>query len=99
MHKGTKYAERNESQPATTIIRNAKWEDTVIPTNLVYYRESTYLPSGWETNSMYPEKTGLKGQVMLMLPIQIKDVVNEYIFVFDVKYIYHHPERLNIIVA
>ena len=98
MHKGTKYADRNESQPATTIIRNAKWEDTVIPTNLVYYRESKYLPSGWETKSMYPEDKGLKGQVMLMLPIQIKDVINEYIFVFDVKYIYNHPERLNITV-
>ncbi len=98
MHKGTKYAERNESQPATTIIRNAKWEDTVIPNHLVYYRDGgDYFESGWETHSMYPSEKGLSsGQVMLMLPIQIKDVINEYIFIFDVKYIYNHPERINI---
>ena len=49
------------------------------------------------TNSMYP-KTPFKEvkQVSLMLPIQIKDVVNEYIFVFDLKYEYKHPERLNL---
>ena len=29
-----------------------------------------------------------------MLPIQIKDVVNEYIFVFDEKYQNVHPERI-----
>lgn len=97
MHKGTKYAERNESQPPTTIIKNAKWEDSVTPTNLVYYYESTnkYLKSGWQTHSLYPREKGLDpGQVMLMLPIQIKDVVNEYIFVFDVKYVFEHPELL-----
>ena len=99
MHKGTKYAERNESQPPTTIIKNAKWEDTVTPTNLVYYYESTskYVESGWRTYSLYPRENGLSpGQVMLMLPIQIKDVVNEYIFVFDVKYVFDNPELLNL---
>ena len=45
---------------------------------------------------MYPKEKGLEpGQVMLMLPIQIRDVINEYIFVFDVKYVFKHPERLN----
>ena len=99
MHKGTKYAERNESQPPTTIIKNAKWEDTVIPNHLVYWYESTskYIKSQWSTRSMYPKEKGLEpGQVMLMLPIQIRDVINEYIFVFDVKYVFEHPERLNL---
>ena len=46
---------------------------------------------------MYPKQPALEGkQVSLMLPIQIKDVVNEYIFVFDLKYKYNHPERLNL---
>ena len=64
---------------------------------MVYYYESTnkYLKSGWQTHSLYPREKGLDpGQVMLMLPIQIKDVVNEYIFVFDVKYVFEHPELL-----
>ena len=98
MHKGIKFSEKNGTQPATTIIKNAKWEDTVTPTHLVYYREATkYIEGGWDTYSMYPREKGLKpGQIKLMLPIQIKDVINEYVFVFDVQYVFNHPERLNL---
>ena len=28
-----------------------------------------------------------------MLPIQVKDVVNDYIFTFDIRYVPKHPER------
>lgn len=98
MHKGIKFSEKNGAQPATTIIKNAKWEDTVTPTHLVYYREATkYREGGWDTYSMYPREKGLKpGQIKLMLPIQIKDVINEYVFIFDVQYVFYHPERLNL---
>ncbi len=98
MHKGVKFSEKNGAQPATTIIKNAKWEDTVTPTHLVYYREATKdIEGGWDTYSMYPKEEGLKpGQIKLMLPIQIKDVINEYVFVFDVQYVFSHPERLNL---
>ena len=34
------------------------------------------------------------GEIRLMLPIQVKDVVNEYTFVFKVYYTYDHPELL-----
>jgi hypothetical protein len=98
MHKGIKFSEKNGAQPATTIIKNAKWEDTVTPTHLVYYREATkYIEGGWDTYSMYPREKGLKpGQIKLILPIQIKDVINEYVFIFDVQYVFNHPERLNL---
>lgn len=112
MHKGIKFSEKNGSQPPTTIIKNAKLDDVIIPTHLVYYKtvdlsdESKLLfqkygygdlvEDGWDTHSMYPEQPGLKfGQIRLMLPIQIKNVVNEYIFVFDVEYKYNYPERIN----
>ena len=98
MHKGIKFSEKNGAQPATTIIKNAKWEDTVTPTHLVNYREATkYIEGGWDTYSMYPREKGLNpGQIKLMLPIQIKDVINEYVFIFDVQYVFNHPERLNL---
>ena len=49
----------------------------------------------WVIDSMYPKEiVSEPGQLRLMLPIQVKDVVNEYTFVFDVKYVYDHPERL-----
>lgn len=98
MHKGVKFSERNGLQPATTIIKNAKWEDSITPTHLVYYREATeYTEGGWATYSMYPIEKGLNpGQIKLMLPIQIKNVINEYVFIFDVQYVFNHPERLNL---
>ena len=46
---------------------------------------------------MYPQEVSKQTfKVQLMLPIQIKDVSNEYIFEFQIKYQYKHPERLNL---
>ena len=92
MHVGTKYSERNSAQPPTTVIKGAKIEDVATPTDRVYYSESL---KEWTSESMMPKDPKLKGkQIQLMLPIQIKDVVNEYIFVFDLDYILNHPELL-----
>ena len=94
MHQGIKYSQREASMPATTIIKGASVEDLACPTSNVRYSD---ILKEWVTDSMYPKQPALEGkQVSLMLPIQIKDVVNEYIFVFDLKYKYNHPERLNL---
>ena len=89
MHSGIKYSQREGDQPASVIIRGAKLEDVAVPTELIYYSD---LLNKWTSKSMYPSKPGFNGQVSLMLPIQIKDTINEYIFVFDVTYKYNHPE-------
>lgn len=92
MHVGTRYSERNSSQSPTTIIQNAKVEDVATPTDRVRY--SDYL-SEWVTDSMFPRQKELSNlQIQLMLPIQIKNVINEYVFVFDLKYISLYPELL-----
>lgn len=100
MHVGIKYSQREADQPATTIIKGAKIEDLATPTANVYYDEgigTTRIGSGWKTKSMLPSSYKGKeaGEIRLMLPIQIKDVVNEYTFVFKVYYSYDHPELLN----
>lgn len=102
MHTGIKFSEREGNQPPTTIIKGAKIDDLVTPTANVYYDEGitsgyhTY-GNGWKTRPMLPQVYKGKdiGEVRLMLPIQIKDVVNEYTFVFKVYYTYDHPELLN----
>lgn len=95
MHNGIKYSQREATQPATTIIKGAKIEDTIIANNKVYFCDNP-LVNDWLTRSMFPSEKGLEpGQLKIMLPIQIKDIVNEYIFIFDVKYIYDHPERIS----
>ena len=102
MHSGIKYSERSASQPASTIIKGASLEDIACPVSNVYYDEGTTIGyktygNGWKTKSMYPKTVSNDvKQVSLMLPIKIKDVENEYLFVFDVKYEYNHPERLNL---
>ena len=94
MHLGTKYSQREGSQPATTIIKDAKIEDLAAPNCNVRYSDAL---KDWVIDSMYPSTPAqTPGQLRLMLPIQIKEVINEYIFVFDVKYVYNHPELLNL---
>ena len=102
MHVGTKYSQREADQPATVVIKGAKIDDLATPTANVYYDEgykigySTY-GNGWKTRSMLPKEYIGKeaGEIRLMLPIQIKDVVNEYTFVFRVYYTYDHSELLH----
>lgn len=102
MHTGIKYSEREKDQPATTIIKGAKIEDCATPITNVYYDEGYKIGyniygNGWKTKSMLPTSYQGKepGVIQLMLPIQIKNVVNEYTFVFKVYYTYDHPELLN----
>lgn len=94
IHSGVKYNEREAPQVATTLIGGASLEDTACPISNIRYDEAS---KEWVKDSMYPQ-TILQGvkQFRLMLPIQIKEVINEYIFIFNVKYIYDHPERLNL---
>lgn len=95
MHNGVKYSQKDASQPASTIIKGASIDELACPTSNVFYSESA---KEWTTNSMYPNssKTNDTKQVQLMLPIQIKDITNEYIFVFDYKYEFDHPERIKL---
>ncbi len=95
MHNGIKYSEREGDQPASVIIRGAKLEDMVVPTANVYY-ESGYF-SGWKTRSMFPIERGQTGKISLMLPIQIKETINEYLFIFDVIYKDDYPELSDLI--
>lgn len=94
MHNGIKYSQKENSQPASTIIRGASIDELACPIANVYYSESA---KEWQTKSIYPSD-GSKDekQVQLMLPVQIKDITNEYIFIFNLKWEYNHPERLNI---
>ncbi len=102
MHVGTKFSQRESDQPATVVIKGAKIDDVATPTANVYYDEGvkigySTIGSGWKTKSMLPEEYKGKeaGEIRLMLPIQVKDVVNEYTFIFRVYYTYDHPELLN----
>ncbi len=93
MHSGIKYSQREGDQPSSTIIKGAKLEDLAAPTDKVYYSD---VLKEWSSKSLYSNADQkAEGQtIKLMLPIQVKDVVNEYIFEFTLSYVFNHPEYL-----
>lgn len=92
MHVGTKYADRESDQPVSVVIKGAKINDCATPTANVFWNNNS-----WETRNILPNAYIGKepGEIRLMLPIQVKEVVNEYTFVFKVYYTYTYPELLH----
>ena len=84
MHNGVKFSERENAQPPSTIIRGANLLETIIPTRNVYWDDTN---KDWKAKSIYPVHPfdGTK-QTILMLPIQIKGVTNEYLFIFETNF-------------
>lgn len=94
MHSGVKYAERNNSQPATTIPKGASITDILLPTENVYYvsgqyggwREKYLIPCVFETPEAF--NAGASSQVgktmTIMMPIMIENVQNDYTFTFNI---------------
>jgi hypothetical protein len=78
MHNGVKYAEKENSQPSTSIIKGGTLSDGIIPTQFVRYQNDD-----WIVADNYTED--VNGIVRIMLPIQIKDVINEYVFEFSLE--------------
>lgn len=94
MHSGVKYVDRNNSQPATTIPKNAKISDLIMPTENVYFvsgsyggwREKNLIPSFYKTQeALNSEASNYVGKKMIVLmPILIENVQNDYTFEFSI---------------
>ncbi len=94
MHSGVKYADRNSSQPATTVPKNASISDLLLPTENVYYVSGQY--GGWKESYLVPcvyktpeafneEAPSLVGKTMtIMMPIMIENIQNDYTFTFNI---------------
>lgn len=106
IHAGVKYIDRNSSQPPTVVVRGGTVNDLIIPSANIYY-EGAY--GGWREAPLFPSIFATDAKVLkskteqyigktiqVLLPLQIEDVVNEYIFIFEVqsfKFIYREPSR------
>jgi len=90
MHSGVKYSQMSESQPATTVIKGATLNDIIIPIDKVRYSS---IINDWITDSLFPSNQE-NGLVRIMVPIQIKETINEYIFIFNLNWIYRNPELI-----
>ena len=94
MHAGVKYTERNNSQPATTIPKNATISDILLPTDNVYFvsgqyggwREEYLIPSTYRTQEAYDAgaKNYVGKKMIILMPIMIENVQNDYTFEFNI---------------
>jgi len=95
MHSGVKYVDRSNPQPPTVVVKKAKVDDIVVPTDNIYYISGQY--GGWQTKPLFPNRATTQEElnvltqkyvgktVKILLPLQIQETVNEYIFSFKVE--------------
>lgn len=94
MHAGVKYTERNNSQPSSTIPKNASISDILLPTENVYYvsgqyggwREKLLIPSIYKTPEAFASgaNTYVGKTMKILMPIMIENVQNDYTFEFSI---------------
>lgn len=82
VHGDVKYINKEKEQTSTTIIRGSNLNDVIIPIRNIYWDEYLNI---WRIKSLEPNvEWDETRQIKIMLPIQIKGVTNEYVFIFDV---------------
>lgn len=89
MHSGVKYIERNNSQPSTTIPRDASISDILVPTDNVYHGsygwyKTPLIPSSFKKGNEQQAQTYIGKKMTILMPIIIENVQNEYTFIFNI---------------
>ncbi|MCQ2166921.1 MAG: hypothetical protein MJY49_05800 [Bacteroidales bacterium] len=90
-HSGIRLIDANKSQPSTSIPNGTELEDLVAPVSRLIYS------NGWDSLSLIKHKNkydeDLVGKtIRVVLPIEVKGVINEYEFWFTINWHYSHPE-------
>ena len=95
MHKGVKYTDKNQVQPASVILKKSTLSDLIVPTDNVYFEGGRY-GRGWVSNPLFPNQADSKKKLLtltqkyigktvkILLPLQIQGTINEYIFSFTI---------------
>ncbi len=91
IHKGVKYKDANVSQPPTVIPKGMSIDEIIIPKSKIKYRDGWYnvemVDKSW---GYYEELDG--ALVKVLLPIEIKGIINEYTFTFKMEWTWDYPE-------
>lgn len=85
-HSGITIADRDREQMSTPIVRGSKLRDLVVPTGNVSY--STYF-NRWVYLTLLDNKKGSEDNTNVRIQLSIKDNdgAQDYIFIFNLKYI------------
>jgi len=106
-HSGVKYIDRNNPQAPSVVVRKGKITDIVVPSDLIYYGDSSSTfqqlmgvsKTGWHVKDMIPRiqeggdpqnllniaQQYVGQSIQILLPIQIEEIINDYIFIFVIK--------------
>jgi hypothetical protein len=90
MHAGIKFTDRNQSQPPSIVPAGTTFDDVIVPTDNVYWREGYYSrygssPGGWEKKDLIPSYTSTGDQIGVFMPMNIGGTTKEYNFNFRVE--------------
>lgn len=85
------FINRNNTQEASTIIKGAKINGAIFPVKNVDYKSGK-----WTIKPILMTDKKTAPMIRVMLPIQYKDQVLEYIFELETWGRYKHPEKLNL---
>lgn len=94
IHSGVKYADRNNPQPPGIVARNTSIVDSVFPVDVKPIFPTQYITP--EKVQFIEKKviTYIGKGYQVLLPLQIEDVINEYIFSFQVNDVKVQGHRL-----
>ena len=82
MHSGVKYVDGEKAQPLTVIAKKTKINDLVIPVDNIHQ----YSDGGWYKSPLFSVQKSAEKTVKILLPIQIQETINEYIFSFKINH-------------
>ena len=94
VHKGVKYINAQDAQPATTIPGGASISELIAPTNRIEYAD------GWYQQAIVSSNKGNDPDVVgktikVLLPIEVNGIINEYVFCFTIGWKFTYPEYQN----
>ena len=86
IHSDVKYVD-GKAQPLTVIAKKTKINDLVTPLDNIYYvNPSKYDSGGWSKRPLFSVQKSAGKTVKILLPIQIQETINEYIFSFKISH-------------
>jgi len=98
VHSGVKLVDKDKTQLPTVIPKKSILKEQILPAdNVDYVRDEMFGGYKWVVRPLIPNKAGSNSElveltkqyigktVKVLLPLQIQDVVNEYIFYFNVE--------------
>lgn len=79
IHSGVRFVDGDKAQPLTVIAKKTKINDLVKPVDIIYYASG-----GWGKLPLLAVQKSAGKTVKILLPIQIQETINEYIFSFKI---------------